>query len=230
MKPIHIAIIPDGNRRWARKHHLPKSEGHRAGIERFSEIADAIFEQKIPFATFWAASKDNLKKRSRGEVSWLLFLLKQKLRQLISSDQLQKKQIRFRVVGCWNNILKDKKLEHLILSLEKNTRHLSKYNLTLLFGYDGRQEMLKAIKEIRKNKKLPISYEGVKSQLDTGFLPPVDLVIRTGGEPHWSAGFMMWHTTDSQFYFTDTLWPDFDENNLKEALADYSGRQRRFGA
>lgn len=141
-----------------------------------------------------------------------------------------KNKVRVRCFGRWNEILKDAALEKVIRELEEKTKNYRENSLTVLFGYDGRREMIEAIQKSKcKNQSAKLSYDDVKNALWTGDLPQVDLVIRTGGEPHWSAGFMMWLTADSQFYFTEKFWPDFGKEEFKKALADYTRRERRFG-
>lgn len=227
--PNHIAVIMDGNRRWAKKRNLPSYEGHREGVKRTNEIADVAKKKGIPYLTVWAASIDNLKKRTRIEVNFLVSLLEHELQHMIDSKTFEKNETRFRMIGKWAEIIKSKKLSELTETLEKKTAQYKKHNFTILFGYDGREEMIDAIEKIRTLKKYSLSYEAVKKQLSTAALPPVDLVIRTGGEPHWSAGFLMWHTTDSQFYFTETLWPDFDTKEFEKALLEFAGRGKRLG-
>jgi len=225
--PKHLVAIPDGNRRWAKERGLVPWEGHREGVKKFWEVCEEAFDMGVPYFTFWAASEDNLKKRSRIEVKFLVLLLKKEVFDKSLFARLEKDEMRLRVFGRWNEILKDKKLEETIRDLEKKTAKFEKHNLTILFGYDGKREMIEAIEALRRTKE--INYEKVKQSLWTGDLPPVDYVIRTGGEPHWSAGFMMWLTADSQFYFTEKLWPDFGEKELHKALEEYSLRERRMG-
>lgn len=228
--PNHIAIIMDGNRRWATKKGLPAYEGHREGAKRTDEIAETAKDQNIPYLTVWAASIDNLTKRTKIEVDFLSSLFERELEKMISSKTLEKNSARFRVIGKGAEILGNKKLSELIHRAEENTKHFDTYHFTILFGYDGKSDMIEAIEKMRKgNATKPLSYETVKEHLSTSELPPVDLVIRTGGEPHWSGGFLMWHTTDSQFYFTETLWPDFGREEFKEAITDFSGRGKRLG-
>jgi undecaprenyl diphosphate synthase len=166
-------------------------------------------------------------------VNFLISLLRDWLVKISASNTFKKNKIRFRVIGRWDSILVKNKttpeLKKLIRKLEDETKNFSKNNLTFLFGYDGQREMTEAIQKISKNPTRKITSETVHAALWTNALPPVDLVIRTGGEPHWSAGFMMWHTADSQFYFTKTLWPDFKKQEVKEVLDDFSKRERRFG-
>ena len=227
--PQHIAIIPDGNRRWAKQKGLLAWKGHGEGVKRFREIYKQAFELQVPFVTFWAASEDNLTKRDLIEVKFLLTLLKSELEDKDAIEKLSKNEARVRVIGNWRGIIENKELTKSIDLLQKETENYSKFNLTILFGYDGRREMLEAIKKIAADKPAGTDYDLIKQNLWTHDLPQVDLVIRTGGEPHWSAGFMMWHTTDSQFYFTETLWPDFGKEEFQNALDDYARRERRFG-
>ena len=137
------------------------------------------------------------------------------------------------MIGRWDILLAKEKstsaLKETIKQLEEETKGFSKKNLTILFGYDGRREMTEGIEDIKKRPSEKITYEMVHKTLWTGDLPLVDFVIRTGGEPHWSAGFMMWHTANAQFYFTKTLWPNFKKIELEKALKDFSERERRFG-
>lgn len=246
--PKHLAVIPDGNRRWARKRGLLPWEGHREGFKRFREISETAFRMGTPYFTFWAASEDNLTKRSRIEVKFLVSLLKEALGNKKLFESLKENDVCLKVIGKWNEILKDKKLSRVIAEIEEKTRAFKRHRLTVLFGYDGRREMLDAIAKIcyrrrtgaelfpavasvaePMQRQLAVTADAVKQSLWTGDLPPVDLVIRTGGEPHWSAGFMMWLCADSQFYFTEKYWPDFTEAEFKKALEDYGKRERRFG-
>jgi undecaprenyl diphosphate synthase len=226
--PSHIAIIPDGNRRWARKRKLKPWRGHQTGVEQFHEVSKALCDFNIPFYTFWGASENNLLKRTKTEVKFLVALLKRALKQEIKKKTLLRDQVRFRIIGRWDEILNDSELRNIAKTLETETEKFSARNLTLLFGYSGTSEMIAGIKNL-KNGKQSITEKSLHAALWTHDLPPVDLVIRTGGEPHLSAGFMMWLTTNSQLYFTDTLWPDFDKQALNKALSEYSKRERRFG-
>lgn len=229
--PTHVAVIPDGNRRWARARGLHPWEGHRIGFQkRFFEVAEEAFKLGIPRLTFWAASEGNLLERSGMEVKFLVKILKKALSDKSFHEIAEKNKIRVRCLGRWNEILKDAGLEKAVRELEDKTKNYHENRLTVLFGYDGKIEMMEAINKLKaQSEKQKINEENIKNSLWTGDLPPVDLVIRTGGEPHWSAGFMMWHCADSQFYFTEKLWPDFGKSEFQKALADFAGRERRFG-
>ncbi len=225
----HLAIIPDGNRRWATAKNLVTGDGHAKGAERFTEISNAAFETGVQYFTFWAASADNLTKRSEAEISILIKLLKEQLRKEIAEKRYAKLEIKFRVIGGWRELISDPEVHELITQLEKETKLFTNHTLTILLGYDGKQEMLEAIADLVDHEEV-ISEPNLRSRLATHMLPDVDLVVRTGGEPHWSAGFMMWLTANSQFYFTETLWPDFKADHLSEAVAEYNRRERRLGA
>lgn len=228
--PHHIAIIPDGNRRWARAKGLLPYEGHREGAKRVHEIAEIAFEHGVKYVTVWGASVDNLKKRSKTEVSFLIKLFEKELKNILNSETLRKNEIRMRVVGKGKEIAKSKILSKLIDDAENDTAHFKKGNLTILFGYDGREEMIEAFQKGIKSHTSKFNYESIKELLWTKDLPPVDFVIRTGGEPHWSSGFMMWHTTDSQFYFTEVFWPAFGKKEFEKALHEFVKRGHRLGA
>lgn len=223
----HIAIIPDGNRRWAKKKGLLAWKGHEAGVSRAEEIMRSAFDAGVEYFTFWAASISNLEKRPAEEVEVLVRVLKQYIQNFLKSQELTKREVRFQLIGKGVAMVADKELSEAVAELEQQTRPFSKHFVTVLFGYDGQMEMLEAIGAMRSEKN--ITEKEVRKHLSTGFLPDVDLVIRTGGEPHWSAGFLMWQTANSQFYFTETFWPDFDQEELQKAFADYKMRERRLG-
>lgn len=228
--PQHIAIIMDGNRRWARAHQLPPHKGHEAGVGRIHEIIKEHFSRKISYLTVWAASIDNLLKRSQKEIQFLILLLQKETEKLLQSEEFIKHRIRVRFVGLGREIIKSKPLNTAIEKVEKKTANFQNGNFTILFGYDGKEEMISAMRHFAEHPTKKLNYETVRSQLWTRDLPPVNLVIRTGGEPHWSSGFMMWHTADSQLYFTDTLWPDFGKKEYEKALTDFGNRRKNFGA
>lgn len=224
--PNHIAFIPDGNRRWASIRSLSPWEGHGQGSKRFRQISNELFTMGVPFVTFWAASYDNLQKRSKIEVDYLYKILREELENPQLLRDFLQNQINVKIVGSWRQIVHDKQLIAAIETIEQRTAAFAKYHLTILFGYDGKLEMLEAIKALSGHR---VSEQSLRKNLATGYLPDVDLVVRTGGEPHWSAGFMMWLTANTQFYFTETLWPDFDKVMLKKALREFSERARRLG-
>ena len=232
--PKHIAIIPDGNRRWAKEHKLDAWLGHKKGAEKkkLDKLTDVIIELNIPYLSFWGSSRDNLKKRQKAEVDFLLNIFKNKFLELAEDQKVHKNNIKINIIGDWRNQFPDE----VCLSMEKaidRTKNYNKFFLNFFIAYSGRSEILDTIKCIakkaKKDESLNIDESLLKSCLMTRDLPSVDLMIRSGGEPHLSDGFMMWETANSQLYFSQKYWPDFDENDLKDAIEDYSKRCRRYG-
>lgn len=229
--PRHIAIIPDGNRRWAKSKGLPLSEGYREGARRFIELAEEIFSVGIPYYTFGAASEKNLTGRNQYEVNSIISALKENLLQEIKYPRFVKNGVKFRIIGRWKDILKDSELDNIIRTIEEKSAGAKKCCITILLGCDGKREIIESIKCIIEEGHRPedINDRLIEKYLLTGYLPAVDLVIRTGGGPHNSANFMTWHTGDSQLYFTKKLWPEFGRNEFKNVLHEYSRRIRKSG-
>ena len=230
--PNHIAVIPDGNRRWAAAHRKLPWEGHEAGAKTFERVAHEAFKLGVPYFTFWALSEDNFLKREKREVAFLMKIIAQGAKEIATSTWVRDMGVRVRILGRWRDLLREKEVRALE-KIEDATRSGTERTLTILVAYNGTTEMVQAVRNIaelaRMSPDLEINGALVKKALMTATLPPVDLVIRTGGEPHWSAGVMMWDTAESHFYFTKTLWPDFGAKELGKALRDYSRRERRFG-
>lgn len=232
--PSHLAIIPDGNRRWAKQKNLLPWEGHREGAEQFRTIARAAFQSNISFVTLWAASEDNLLKRSKIEIGWLVKIFTEYIRDDSFLKEMRENRARFRVLGRGLEIVHSRQLEKAVADCEAQTRLFADRNLTILFGYDGRREMADAIRRISEKRLPTVGYEDVKNHLWTRDLPAVDLVIRTGEEDtdwaHWSSGFMMWDAANAEFYFTKTFWPAFSEAELDKVLEGYQRRRKAGGA
>jgi len=229
----HIAIIPDGNRRWAERKGVPLYEGHRIGVQTTEKIFEKALELKIPYLTFWAASYDNLLKRSKEEVKFLINLINEEFKGLLEDARVHKNEVKVRILGRFREVLPKKTLK-IIEKLMEKTEKYNIFFLTFLLAYNGTDEMVEAIKKISqafKGSTIKITGQVIKSFLWTRDLPPVDLVIRTGCEedPHNSAGFMMWHTAYSQYYFTKTLYPDFNPEEFERAINNFLERERRLG-
>ena len=222
--PTHIAIIPDGNRRWARKHGLLPWKGHIEGAKRVEEVIKRAAEIGILYITVWGSSYDNLVKRTKTEVSALNKVYAEMAKRIISDGFAEKNEIRIRILGEWEEIL-NKDTVKALRDLEKATKNNKKMNATALIGYNGDREMLSAINSLAGKT----TEESLKNALWTKDLPPVDMVIRTGGNPHLSAGFMMWDVRYSLLYFTDKLWPEFRAKDLDTAISYYSNQERRRG-
>ncbi len=228
--PKHIAIIPDGNRRWAKKKKFQPWIGHQKGVESFENVLERISELKIPYTTFWGGSWDNLTKRPKLEINFLIKLYKNQFERIIKDKRIHKNKVKIDALGRWREIFPEETQEAINKAIE-GTKNYNKNFLTFLLAYDGTDEMVDCVKKIVKQNNPQIDHNIIKENIWTKNLPPVDLVIRTGceGDPHLSAGFMMWDTAYAQLYFTETLFPDFGPKDLDKALADYAKRQRRFG-
>lgn len=232
---IHVAIIPDGNRRWAKNKGLIAQMGHQKGMDNLENILQKAIDLKIEYMSFWGASWDNLTKRSKPEVNFLLKLFHDHLKKALTDERIHKNQVRVRVIGRWREIFPQKTIE-VIDELTKTTQKYKKHNLTFLLGYNGTDEIKECVSKIsekvKEGKIKDISLNTIKENLWTFDLPEVDLVIRTGSgeDPHNSAGFMMWDTAYSQLYFTKTLFPAFTGEEMEKAVSDFALRQRRKGS
>ncbi|MEK7500561.1 MAG: polyprenyl diphosphate synthase [Patescibacteria group bacterium] len=228
--PQHIAIIPDGNRRWARARGLKPWLGHEYGAKTLKEIAKEAIANGVKYFTFWASSEDNIIKRDPREVAFYFNLIKKSFEDFEKDGWAFDRQVKIDFMGSWEKMF-PQAVKKILYRIKEKTKNHSQHFLTFLLAYDGRSEILRALEKISKdNPVTKVTPELLKDHLLTRDLPPVDLVIRTGGEPHWSAGFMMWDVADSQLYFTQTLWPDFSKQELTQALASYNTIERRFGA
>ena len=232
--PTHIAIIPDGNRRWAKAQGLPAFIGHERGAGAAEKVFDHVLKLGIRNLTCWGSSYDNVTKRSSEEVGFLFKLFGSYFTNMLADKEgiLEKNGVRVRVLGRWRETFPEE-VRHAIEKVIQKTESHTERNLTLLMAYSGVDEMAAAVRDIaeqaRKEPGLAVTPEAVKRALWSRDLPPVDLIIRTGGEPHWSSGFMMWDAADAELYFTETLWPAFTPEEFDKALAYYAGRERRRG-
>lgn len=228
--PVHIAIIPDGNRRWARERGLKPWKGHDAGAAVLETLARYAFDNGIYAVSFWGSSLENFQKRSLREKRELLRIYEEYFTKLIVDKDIRRNQVRINVIGKWKEQFPSS-LKKIIADGVQKTAHYIKHELNFFLAYSGDDEMIDAIRSIVKSgiEAKKITKETIKKHLFTRDLPPVDLLIRTGGDPHLSAGFMMWDIADSQLYFSDKYFPDFKEKELALAIADYQNRERRHG-
>ena len=232
--PKHIAVIPDGNRRWAKKRKLQPWKGHQEGANNFEKVLEKALELKITYFTLWASSWDNLTERSRIEVNFLFKVYDNIFQKLSESRIVHGDKVKISVLGRWKEIL-PQKTQNIIEKTITATKNYDKFFLTLLLAYNGTDEIIDCIQNIvdkSKNKQTKIDGELIKENLWTRDLPPVDLLIRTGCEedPHLSAGFMMWDVAYAQLYFSKTYLPDFGPKEFEEIIENYSCRKRRMGA
>ncbi len=223
--PHHVAIIMDGNRRWARKRGLVPYQGHRAGYQTLKRIGDAALERGVKVLSVWAFSTDNWK-RAKREVTFLLHLLEWVLREEIA--EFHRKGVRLMVTGRLHEL--PKKLQSLIADATNLTRQNTRGILNVLLNYGGREELTDAVRAIVRSKPDPETVDErlIGGHLYSPELPEPEFVIRTSGEQRLS-GFMPWQLTYSELYFSDKLWPDFTARDLDVALAEFARRQRRFG-
>ncbi len=228
--PRHVAIIMDGNGRWARQRGKPRLFGHRAGAESLRAVLRACRDHDVKYLTVYAFSTENWV-RPPDEVSGLMTLLRTFLKK--DEHELHENQVRLRVTGRIADLPKAVRAE--LTRVMDATRHYDKGHLILALSYGGRTEIADAVRAIARNVQ---AGELEPDQIDEAliarhlYLPDVpdpDLMIRTSGELRLS-NFLLWEISYTEFYFTDTLWPDFRESHFAEALADYSRRCRRFGA
>jgi len=227
--PRHLAIIMDGNNRWARREGYPGVAGHRAGAEVVRDIVTACEARGIRYLTLFAFSSENWG-RPRAEVRALLALLSRYLRNEVA--KLIKDGVQLRVVGRRDRF--SPRLQRLIAKAEAKTAAGDRATLTLALDYGGRWDVTQVARalarEVSAGQLLPddIDESLISSRLATGDLPDPDLCIRTAGETRVS-NFLLWQFAYAEFWFTEVLWPDFDASVLDLALADYAVRERRFG-
>lgn len=227
--PQHLAVIMDGNGRWAKKQGLFRSIGHESGTKAVREIVEACAELAIPYLTLYAFSTENWN-RPKLEVETLMRLLVSSLRKEI--ETLQKNNIRLNAIGNLDAL--PKKAHRELLDVIEQTKSNSRMTLTLALSYGSREEITKTIKEISlkvKNNLISpsaIDESVINNHLYTQDLPDVDLLIRTSGEQRIS-NFLLWQIAYAELYFTETLWPDYRKTHLFEAIIDYQNRERRFG-
>jgi len=231
--PNHVAIMMDGNRRWAAKLGLDSWKGHGEGSNRVKEIITEAVNLKIPYFSFWGSSLDNIIKRSPEEVAHLLEIFKNKFNEIAEDKNIHRDKIKISVLGKWKELLPAEVSGAMQKAID-NTNDYGNHFLNFLIAYSGVDEMESAIEKIAReaeqNPGIKITPELIKSRLFTKDLPPVDYLIRTGGDPHLSTGFMMWDVADAQLHFSDKLWPDFTAEDFRAAVEEYGNRQRKFGA
>jgi len=228
--PKHIAIIPDGNRRWAKARGFEPWIGHDEGAKNIEKIVNQAFELGITTVSFWGSSLENLGKRPMREKKALLRIYEKYFEKLIGSEKVHSNKARINIFGRWREQLPKKLVKILEEGIEK-TKNYKNYNLNFFLAYNGDDEMIEAVKNIAKKYKSGQKITGatIKENLMTKDLPPVDLLIRTGGDPHLSVGFMMWDIANAQLYFSEKYFPDFGDAEFAEAVRVYQRRERRHG-
>jgi undecaprenyl diphosphate synthase len=226
----HVAIIMDGNGRWAQQRGRPRLVGHHAGAKRIREIVEACPAVGVKYLTIFAFSTENWK-RTQSEVSGLMRLFKRYIRR--ESQALIDDGVRVRFIGDRMNL--DDQLVSIMDELELVTSHNKKVNLTIALNYGGRDEVTRAVKRLaREIEQGKLAAKQVNAKvlagfLDTHFLPDPDLVIRTSGEARIS-NFLLWQSAYAEYEFIDTLWPDFKADEFSQLVSKFGSRERRYGA
>lgn len=218
----HIAIIMDGNGRWAEKQGKKRIKGHERGAETVREITTHCAKIGIPFLTLYAFSTENWK-RPKAEVEFLMKLLSRYLKNEI--DVYQENGIRFKMIGERSGF--SNSLQKQITATEEATRSNEKMTQILALNYGSKNEIIRACESLRQHD-LPCTEENLEQHLDTAFAPPVDLLIRTGGEQRIS-NFLLWQSAYAEFWFCEKQWPDFTAEDIDAAIVDFHRRERRFG-
>jgi undecaprenyl diphosphate synthase len=227
--PRHVAIIMDGNGRWAAARGLPRTAGHKAGVDALRRTVRAAADLGIAYLTIYSFSTENWS-RPEGEVSFLLDLLRRFIRQDVA--ELHAAGVRIRIIGDRESL--DADLVQLLSESEKLTAGNTKLTLIVAFNYGSRQEIVRAAKVIAAAAKTgaldpqDITCETFNSYLDTAGVPDPDLLIRTSGESRLS-NYLLWQCAYTEFVFVDELWPDFTKDVLQRAIEEYLTRDRRFG-
>ncbi|OJY63699.1 MAG: di-trans,poly-cis-decaprenylcistransferase [Sphingobium sp. 66-54] len=227
--PRHVAIIMDGNGRWAKARHLPRIAGHRAGAEAVRRTLRAASKFGIECVTLYAFSSENWK-RPEQEVADLTGLMKQFIRAEL--DEMHRNNIRLRIIGDHRAF--EPEAAAMVDAAVARTAGNDGFTLVVALNYGAQDELARAMRTLGAQVKAgtldpaEIRPELIAAQLDTADLPPLDLLIRSSGEQRLS-NFLLWQAAYAELYFTETLWPDFDEASLAEALASFGQRERRFG-
>lgn len=227
--PEHVAVIMDGNGRWAQRRHLPRVAGHRAGVKRAREIIETCARLKVSYLTLYAFSLENWR-RPQAEVDFLMQLLREYLKREMPT--LQKNNIRFLVIGRPGDL--PKAVQDILRDAMQATAHNTGMRLVVALNYGGRAELVDAfnqlLDQVRSNglAAFRADEKTISEHLYTAGLPDPDLLIRTSGEMRVS-NFLLWQIAYAEIYVTETLWPDFSRTKLLEALVDFQKRERRYG-
>lgn len=227
--PRHVAIILDGNGRWAKKRMLPRNAGHAAGSKNVEKICAAAWDMGIEYVTMYAFSTENWS-RPKEEVDALMKLLHSYLKDCLKTSKKNNMQVR--VIGDISKL--DKDLQERIIELERVSAENTGLHFQVALNYGSRDEIKRSIisiaNEVKDGSLLPedITEDIISSHLDTSTIPDPDLMIRTSGEQRLS-NYLLWQLAYAEFYFTDVLWPDFSKKDLQKAVEFYQSRDRRFG-
>ena len=227
--PEHIAIILDGNGRWAKKRGMPRNFGHLQGAKNVEQICSDAYDLGVKYLTVYTFSTENWK-RSVEEVNGIMNILRQYLNSF--KTHVKREKLTVRVIGDRSRL--DDDINELIDELWEMSQDHKGLTLTLALNYGGRDEITRAVRkladQVKEGALLPeqIDEAAISKELDTYYMPDPDLLIRTSGELRLS-NYLLWQLAYTEFYFTDVLWPDFDKKELEKAIEYYNGRDRRYG-
>lgn len=219
--PRHVAIIMDGNGRWAKKRHLPRALGHKKGVETVRNIVRAAGDFGLEALSLYAFSSENWK-RPEDEISDLMGLLRAFIKSDI--DEFTANDVRLKIIGNYKALAPD--IIDMIEDALARTAHNTRTTLAVALNYGSQDELVRAANAAAAHGT--ITAEAIEANLDTADLPPLDLLIRTSGEQRLS-NFMLWQAAYAEFWFTETLWPDFSKEEFGQALREFTTRDRRFG-
>lgn len=220
--PTHVGFIMDGNGRWAKKRNMPRNFGHQKGAENVDNVVTACFERGIKYITLYAFSSENWQ-RPKEEVDKLMELFSKFLKKFLK--KILKNEIKLVVTGERSGL--SESLIKQIDDAEEKSKNFEKV-LNLAINYGGKQEIVSAVNKLIESGVKSVTEDDIQSNLYAPFIPPIDLVVRTSGEQRIS-NFYLWQSAYSELYFTDVLWPDFNEEEIDKALLWFASRNRRFG-
>lgn len=219
----HIAFVLDGNGRWAQKKGMPRTMGHKEGLTALKKTVKAVSDKGIPYITLYTFSTENWK-RTEEEVGFLMGLIKKHLKAEL--DFYIENNLKVLHIGDITGLPKE--IQEELVAVQNKTASFTGTTILLAINYGGRDEIIRAVKRLTAEELTSLDEKSFSSKLDTKETPPVDLLIRTGGEKRLS-NFLLWQSAYAELYFSDILWPDWTVEDLEKAIEDYNGRERRFG-
>lgn len=224
--PKHVAIIPDGNRRWARQQKLGELAGHQHSAETIiPQLIEKAAEMGISYLTFWVLSTENIAKRKPYEISGLYFLIERNIKKAL--NEFKKNGVRMKLIGDIDVLPKN--IGRDLNKIVEDTKQNDKITVTIALNYGGKDEIIRAINKLIKSQpKEPLTSELFSNFLDTREIPDPDLIIRTGKEQRLS-GFMLWQSEYSELAFPEVFFPDFTSHQFEKVIEEYANRKRRFG-
>ncbi len=221
--PRHIAIIMDGNGRWAKQRLLPRTAGHKVGLDTFVDTVDSCSDLGIEYLTVYAFSSENWNR----EASEVLALMELMSKGIVKYEpEMVRKNIKLKLMGDIDRF--EEKYRNALRGVEERLKNNTGMTLCICLSYGGRQEIVHAVNQLLKEGKTEITAEDISNNLYSAGVPDPDLIVRTSGEYRVS-NFLLWQSAYAEYYFTDVFWPDFNKKELMKALESYSKRQRRFG-